>query len=60
MGFLKHPYVDFLGASPDGLIIEPENEKSQLIEIKCPMTRNIQTKAMDISGIIPAYYYEQI
>jgi len=35
-GCLRHPYIDFLGASPDG--ITPDGI---MVEIKCPYTRKI-------------------
>lgn len=35
-GCLKHPYIDFLGASPDGI-----THDGVMVEIKCPYTRKI-------------------
>lgn len=37
-GFVVHPDAPWLGASPDGLVFDPEEEEAQfgLIEMKCP------------------------
>ena len=35
-GCLKHPYIDYLGASPDGI-----TEDGIMLEIKCPYSREI-------------------
>ena len=47
-GLLKHPEIDFLGASPDG--ITPDGV---MLEIKCPYRR-------EITGIPPRYYWVQV
>ncbi len=47
-GCLKHPTINFLGASPDGI-----TEDGVMLEIKCPSSRAI-------TGIIPLYYYDQV
>ena len=47
-GCIKHPTVEFLGASPDG--ITPEGV---MVEIKCPFSRKI-------TGIPPPYYVDQV
>tara|TARA_B100001964_G_scaffold239445_1_gene306898 strand:+ start:138 stop:1379 length:1242 start_codon:yes stop_codon:yes gene_type:complete len=47
-GCIKHPTVDFLGASPDG--ITPDGV---MVEIKCPYRRKI-------IGIPPKYYEDQV
>ena len=47
-GLLIHDKYNWLGASPDGIL---ENDK--LIEIKCPIKRNIDNS-------IPIYYLNQI
>ena len=47
-GCIKHPTIDFLGASPDGI-----TDDGIMLEIKCPSTRVID-------GIIPKYYYCQV
>ena len=47
-GLLRHPVVDFFGASPDGI-----TDNGILLEIKCPFIRKI-------TGEIPLQYYYQI
>jgi len=47
-GIIKHPTLDFFGASPDGI-----TENGIMIEIKCPYKRKI-------NGEIPSQYYYQI
>lgn len=47
-GIIKHPKVDFFGASPDGI-----TENGIMLEIKCPFKRKI-------NGEIPVQYYYQI
>lgn len=47
-GCLKHPFISFLGASPDGI-----TENGIMLEIKCPSTR-------EITGIPPSYYWCQV
>lgn len=46
-----------MGASPDGVI-----NNNRLIEIKCPITRNVEKQSAKnkITDICPDYYYEQI
>lgn len=58
VGFIKHKKYDFLGASPDGFIVD----KQRLIEIKCPLRRKIESYSAenDIIKICPEYYYEQM
>lgn len=55
LGRLPHPQNPRCTASPDGLIYsDPKMERQgHLIEIKCPVTR-------EIDGIIPKDYYSQI
>jgi len=55
LGRLIHPTYNKCSASPDGLIYScPKNErKGRLIEIKCPVTR-------EIDGTVPKDYYAQI
>lgn len=55
LGRLSHQTDPRCTASPDGLVYScPENiRKGRLIEIKCPVTR-------EIDGIIPKDYYTQI
>ena len=47
-GCIKHPTIDFLGASPDGI-----TNDGIMLEIKCPSSRVID-------GIIPPGYYCQV
>ena len=47
-GCLQHPFIPFLGASPDG--ITPDGI---MLEIKCPTSRKI-------TGIPPPYYWCQV
>lgn len=47
-GLLRHPSLDFLGASPDGV-----TEDGVMLEIKCPWRRKID-------GTVPKQYYLQI
>lgn len=49
-----HPEYDFLGASPDGLLLCSGERHGRLIEIKCPISREID------SGPIPSSYNDQI
>ncbi len=51
VGFVVSEQSDFIGATPDGITIE--NGEIKLIEIKCPLTRQID-------GCIPLNYYMQI
>ena len=47
-GCIRHPFIDFLGASPDGI-----SEDGVMLEIKCPVSRKI-------TGIPPEYYWCQV
>ena len=47
-GLIKHPTIDFFGASPDGI-----SELGIMLEIKCPFKRKID-------GAIPEQYWMQI
>jgi putative phage-type endonuclease len=47
-GLIQHTKYNFIGASPDGI-----SDSGVLLEIKCPLSRNITNK-------IPKKYYEQI
>jgi putative phage-type endonuclease len=47
-GCLKHPYIDFLGASPDGI-----THNGIMVEIKCPYSR-------EITGIPKSNYWTQV
>lgn len=47
-GLLRHPTIDWVGASPDGI-----SENGIMLEIKCPFKRKI-------TGEIPTQYYYQM
>ena len=47
-GCLKHPFISFLGASPDGI-----TKEGVMLEIKCPTSRKI-------TGEPPSYYWCQV
>jgi putative phage-type endonuclease len=47
-GCIRHPFISFLGASPDGITLE-----GTMLEIKCPTSRKI-------TGIPPEYYWCQV
>ena len=53
IGFYKHPTIQFVGVSPDGLVGD-----DGLVEIKCPNT----TTHIDYidNGKVPSEYYKQI
>lgn len=48
IGLVIHPLYDFIGASPDGLLMT-----GKLVELKCPYTRYID-------GSVPIYYWIQM
>jgi putative phage-type endonuclease len=48
IGLVQHRQYPWLGASPDGV-----TEDGLLIEIKCPLTRKIESK-------VPKHYYPQV
>ena len=52
VGFCQHPTIDFLGASPDGLVADG------LIEIKCPTTSTHLNWILD--GGIPEEHLDQM
>lgn len=47
-GLLPHPFIPFLGASPDGI-----TPAGKMLEIKCPMRRAI-------TGVVPHHYWIQM
>jgi len=49
VGLLPHPTLDFLGGSPDGV-----TESGRLVEIKCPLMRDIG------GGEVPDHYMPQL
>lgn len=52
-GFIKHPEIEWTGASPDGLI-----DSDGLIEIKCPNTATHIDYLL--KGVVPAKYQPQM
>lgn len=50
-----HPTYPFLGASPDGLLLGTDERHGRLIEIKCPISREV-----DPAAPIPDSYYDQV
>ena len=66
-GLLKHPDIDFIGASPDGICSAYRMDGSRgspllgtMVEIKCPYSREIKTGGDVIDGICPYYYWVQV
>lgn len=47
-GLIRHPRIDYLGASPDGI-----TDLGVMVEVKCPYRRKI-------NGEVPTQYYYQI
>ena len=52
LGRIRHPILPRLGASPDGLIMTG-SRLGRLLEIKCPITREMDSK-------VPIHYYCQM
>lgn len=52
---VRHPKIEFLGASPDGIIVCPSDRERHhsITEFKCPISR-------PIGGDIPKAYYHQM
>ena len=65
-GALPSPVYPYLAASPDGICSKAtlNNEFSDrlgtMLEIKCPLTREIKTYGKVAGGICPYYYYCQV
>ena len=49
VGLVRHPTLDWLGASPDGVTLT-----GKLVEIKCPLKRAVKP------GQVPSHYYPQV
>ena len=66
-GMCEHPTVGCLGASPDGIVTPYKNDGvhltelvGRMLEIKVPLSRQIQ-KTGEIKGeICPIYYWDQV
>lgn len=53
---IPHPTVSFLGASPDGIILCPGNDRhGRLVEFKCPISRVFSEDTP-----VPVAYYHQM
>lgn len=52
-GLIKHPFISFIGASPDGISLS-----GIMLEIKCPFTRKI--KSTGVRDGVPLYYWVQV
>ena len=66
-GLMLHPTIPFLGASPDGICtpykfdgIHKSKYVGRMLEIKCPVTRVIQTSGEVKDGICPYEYWVQV
>ena len=65
-GCIQHDTYKFIGASPDGICSKYtlDNKFSDrlgtMLEIKCPVTRDIHTKGKIEGDICPFYYYCQV
>ena len=53
-GFVPHPAIDFIGASPDKYVLDEKNHRGYLVEIKCPYRRFPKPHS------IPRYYWIQM
>lgn len=55
---VRHPKYDFLGASPDGIVLTPDPTDprwGKLVEFKCPISRQFKDDSP-----IPEYYWHQM
>lgn len=53
---IPHPTVSFLGASPDGIVLCPDNPRhGNLVEFKCPISRTFSDETP-----VPIAYYHQM
>lgn len=66
-GVVEHPTINFLGASPDGIVgpykadgISKTKYVGRMLEIKCPNRRKIQTSGAIKGFICPEYYWVQV
>lgn len=66
-GLIGHSVHKFLGASPDRICnkykydgIHLSKYVGRMLEIKCPLTRKIQTEGEIIDNICPIYYWIQV
>jgi len=54
VGFIVHPKLDWLGASPDGFILD-----NAILEVKCPFGKRHDTDPDFLSAIDQPHYYAQ-
>lgn len=66
-GLMGHSTIDFLGASPDGIVSRYKLDKKhktkyvgRMLEIKCPLSRKINKTGEIYNHICPAYYWVQV
>lgn len=66
-GLISHPSISFLGASPDRICNKYKYDKKHLskfvgrmLEIKCPLVRNILETGKIMGEICPEYYWVQV
>jgi len=66
-GLLGHPTYSFLGASPDGICNQYKYDKihkskfvGRMLEIKCPLRREIKKTGPIKDNICPIYYWVQV
>lgn len=53
-GCIRHPRLSFLGASPDGIVVNPDSDRfGRMVEIKNPVSRTI-------TGVAPSKYWIQM
>ena len=62
----RYDAITFIGASPDGICTNStldgkfSNMVGTMLEIKCPITREIKTKGIEDGEICPHYYWIQV
>ena len=65
-GLIPHPFVPFVGASPDGICTKYTLDGKlstlvgRMLEIKCPFSREIKLEGEIYDEICPAYYWAQV
>lgn len=66
-GLIGHPDIDFLAASPDGIVsqykldgIHKTKHVGRMLEIKCPVSRTIKRSGEVRGDICPEYYWAQV
>lgn len=66
-GLMGHPTINFLGASPDGICnrfkyngINQSKFVGRMLEIKCPLSRQIKMEGPIKDHICPIYYWIQV